>query len=142
MKVQERSTTIRASFDVVVKQLCAELKTKGFDICGTLIVNSDSSDVGPGKYQVLSVNLPRLSSRMLALPFDGTSILPGCISVVEVCPGDILVSIINPTQLIASEKNNDTLNYLAMEMTTAMEEVVSQIAQADNAPPDLITSWQ
>lgn len=130
-------TIIHGVLDNVMEQIRRQLAVPGFNICGEMkIVANDM------RYDVILVDLPRVSSKIALIASHRSLILPGCISIMETNPGTCEVSVVNPTEMLAAKDNNDPVLYLAMEMTTEMERVVQKIETVDGIAPDLVTSWE
>lgn len=136
---QRKSIKIRALFDTVVGQLQSELRSGGFTVCGTMALGTAEHDTGNN--QVIVVDLPGISSKMIAKAASTTPVLPVLISVKETYMGGVEISVINPTQMIAAEENNDDILYLAMEVTNEIERISQKIERTDNVTPDVVTSW-
>ena len=144
MKTDDYKILVRATFDVVIDQLLARLREHGFTVIGTLALQNeeDRTSTLPLKYHVISVDLPRVSSRMVSLALHDGVIVPAAISVVEICPGEVDLTFVNPTELLASVNHNMLLLGLASEVTQALEEIVQRFRNDGHALiPDLVTSW-
>lgn len=134
---------MRGTFNTLSNQLNAELKNCGFNVFGPMTVTGEQAIPARPQpnYEVILVELPRLSSKMItAAPNEGV-ILPGCISVMELYPGEIELAIANPTELLASANNNLQLFCLAREFRKVLEETVQKFESDKNWTPDLVTSW-
>lgn len=127
---------------MVIDQLLARLRQHGFNVIGTLVLKNEGDQKNTLKYHVISVDLPRVSSRMVSLALEDRAIVPACISVVEICPGEADLTFVNPTEVIASLSHNMLLLGLASEVTRALEEIVQSFRSDGHALiPDLVTSW-
>lgn len=100
------------------------------------------SDTGnQNRNQVIIVDLPRVSSKMYSLSNRDTLILPTCISVTETRLGNVAVSIVNSTEMLAADGGDEPVLYLAKEITQEIGRIVERLEESDNVSPDLITSW-
>jgi uncharacterized protein (DUF302 family) len=142
MTARGKKILIRGAFEALIDRLSVELKAYGFNVFGPMIVQKDQPGVGPQlKYHVILADLPSVSSQMISIcPHNGT-ILPSCISVMEIYPGEIEVVLMNPTELLASMTDNVQLLGLACEVTKCLEDIMSGFESVKNYIPDLVTSW-
>jgi len=130
---------VRAAFKTFMDQLYTELTDGGFHVLGPITIRSEQN--APANYAVILAELPRLSSKMFTAAPNERVILPGCISVLELYPGEIQLAIANPTELLASASNNVQLFSLAREFRKVLEETVQKFESDKNWTPDLVTSW-
>jgi uncharacterized protein (DUF302 family) len=144
MNVINPKTNIKGAFDDVVDQLSTALNKAGFVICGAVDFQAEhweSLGLHRGKYKVLFVDSPSESSRMLWLqPHEGT-ILPACLSVIEVHPGEILIVVTNPTEVFASLSNQEQLASQSRYVKDSLKKVVNQLRSDTTSTHDLVTSW-
>lgn len=140
-------TNIRISFHTLMDGLTASLLKSGFVICGVVDFQKEYMDAlneHHHQYKIITVDLPRISTQMISrYPYDGV-ILPICISVIEVYPGDVSIVWVNPTELLAIKIKDDHLLHLAKQTGDVLNEVLQTIEERFNqwsATPDLVTSW-
>jgi uncharacterized protein (DUF302 family) len=134
---------VHASFKTLIDQLIAELQNCDFIVFGPMRIQKELQNVETtqSRYEVILVELPRLSSKMItAAPNEG-AILPICISVIELYPGEIELVITNPTELLASANNNLQLFSLAREVRQVLDQVIQKFESDPDWTPDLVTSW-
>ena len=142
MKTDEHKILVRAAFNVVTDQLLTRLRQHGFKVVGTLALENEEDPTGTLRYHVISVDPPRVSSRMASLALLDGVIVPACISVVETHPGEVDLTFVNPTELLAAVNHNMLLLGLASEVTHVLERVVQSFRDDGHALiPDLVTSW-
>jgi uncharacterized protein (DUF302 family) len=143
MTIHAKKIVVHASFKTLIGQLIVELEKCGFNVFGPMRIQKELQNVAGTqlRYEVIFVELPRLSSKMIAAaPHEG-AILPVCVSLMELYPGEIEVAIANPTELLASANNNLQLFSLAREVSQVLEQVIQKFESDPNWTPDLVTSW-
>jgi uncharacterized protein (DUF302 family) len=143
MTIHAKKIIVHASFKTLIEQLIVELGNCGFNVFGPMRIQKESQNAAGTqlRYEVILVELPRLSSKMIAAaPHEG-AILPVCVSVMELYPGEIEVAIANPTELLASANNNLQLFSLAREVSQVLEQAIQKFESDPNWTPDLVTSW-
>lgn len=143
MTIHAKKIIVHASFKTLIEQLIVELGNCGFNVFGPMRIQKESQNAAGTqlRYEVILVELPRLSSKMIAAaPHEG-AILPVCVSVMELYPGEIEVAIANPTELLASVNNNLQLFSLAREVSQVLEQAIQKFESDPNWTPDLVTSW-
>jgi hypothetical protein len=131
---------VRGSFKTFIDQLSADLGFNGFTLCGELEPRAVQKDHSLN-HLVLLVDLPRVSTQMIALAPHESFVLPTCISIIEVYPGEISVSVVNPAEMLLSGWDGQLL-YLAREVTSAVQRIVKRFAKDEKLSPDLVTSWE
>ena len=131
---------VRGSFKTFIDQLSTDLEFNGFALCGELKPQSPQGD-HPLNHIVLLVDLPRVSAQMITLAPHEPFVLPTCISIVEVYPGEISVSVVNPAEMLLSAWDGQPL-YLVQEVTSGIQRIVKKFAKDEKLSPDLVTSWE
>ena len=137
-------TFVRISFEVLMIELRSALEKEGFVVSGILDFQHDLQDNLGGrvkKYQILNVHMPYLSQQMLTFALHDGVVLPCSITVIEVQPGEVEIIPANPTELIARNLNDASLQNLAMEVTRRMDVVIQSMERSPMNTPDLSTSW-
>jgi len=73
-------------------------------------------------------------------PLEG--IVPPCnITLLELHPGEIQIVPVNPTQLIARNIQNYSLQNIAEEVSRRLEIAIHTLEREPAGTPDLFTSW-
>lgn len=129
---------VRGLAESLSDKLATALSASGFVIVGKLDQKRTYRDC-QFKYEVIAVDLPRASAQMVKINRSEGLVVPACISLIEIYPGEVSVFIANPTVEFA--KDNNELLYMATEVTTKLQEVVHAFAREANRTPDLVTSW-
>jgi uncharacterized protein (DUF302 family) len=128
----------RGEFETLSGKIANAIVDAGFTIVGKLQLQKEQHQAHL-KYEVMSLDLPRISAQMLALcPLDGI-ILPSCVSFIETYPGEMTIAIANPSEQYV--RDNLQLHQLATEVTNLLQDVVGKFAHEGSVIPDLVTSW-
>lgn len=144
MIMELKKTIVKASFDSLVEQLNDALVKADFVLCGVTDFQReylDTMNIRYFKYKVISVDLPHISWRMVALSSASGMVLPCSISIIELYPGEIMIVPANPTEIIAKVNKNAPLQQLARQVSDMLERVIQTFQCNTQTTPDLITSW-
>lgn len=145
MDLITKRTKIRTSLDSLVDQLREALIKSGFVVCGMADFQKElyeARKIRHGKHKVFWVDFPAISAEMLSQPPGEGTVLPCSVSVVETFPGEVSVTITNPTEMLASISTNERLANLARRVTGLIECVVKTFEKDSVNTPDLVTSWE
>ena len=94
------------------------------------------------KYKILWVHVPYLSEQMLSFePLEGV-VLPCNITLLELHPGEIEIVPVNPTELIARNTQNASLQNMAEEVSRRLEIAIHTLERQPTGTPELFTSWE
>ncbi len=144
MDLTIKRSVIRASLESLVDQLVETLDKAGFVICGIADLQKEHFDalkLHHRKYKILSVDFPAISAEMLSQQPDEGMLLPTCISVIESYPGEVVITITNPSAIIASIAGDERMTTLARRVTSLLEKAVRSLEKDTTVAPDLVTSW-
>jgi hypothetical protein len=137
------SISTHGNFDSLSASIKTALIEAGFVVSGTIALkreNDAHASASGLKYEVIVVDLPRVTSQMVEISPGEGNVLPACVSLIEIYPGGVNMIIANPTEALAN--NNTPLFYLAHEVTSSLQNVLEPFARNTNAAPDLVTSWE
>jgi uncharacterized protein (DUF302 family) len=122
-------TTIAGEFDDVVDATNAALKHEGFGVlCDIDIQATLKEKLGEEfrQYRILGACNPPLASEGLNVETELGALLPCNVIVYEDDNGDIVVSAVDPEQLIGVA-DNDALDSIATEVTDRFERVLAAV---------------
>jgi uncharacterized protein (DUF302 family) len=126
-------TTIAGEFDDVVDATNAALKHEGFGVlCDIDIQATLKEKLGEEfrQYRILGACNPPLASEGLNVETELGALLPCNVIVYEDDNGDIVVSAVDPEQLIGVA-DNDALDSIATEVTDRFERVLAAVDGTD-----------
>src|SRR6056297_3535435 len=119
-------TTVSADFETAVETTMAALKDEGFgvlcdiDVQGTF---TEKLDEEFRQYRILGACNPPLAHEGLTEEIELGALLPCNVIVYETDDGDIVVSAVDPEQLVGIA-DNDALDSIATEVTERFERVL------------------
>ncbi|WP_049913511.1 DUF302 domain-containing protein [Haloferax prahovense] len=125
------TTTIEAPFDDVLDAVTAELQSEGFGILADIDVQATFEkklDVETEKYRILGACNPPLAHEGITEEPDLGALLPCNVVVYETKDGDVVVSAIDPEQLVGITENPN-LNHIGTEVKSRFEDVVNAVEE-------------
>jgi uncharacterized protein (DUF302 family) len=126
-------TTIAGEFDDVVDATNAALKHEGFGVlCDIDIQATLKEKLGEEfrQYRILGACNPPLASEGLTAETELGALLPCNVIVYEDDTGDIVVSAVDPEQLVGIA-DNDALDSIATEVTERFERVLAAVDETE-----------
>lgn len=122
-------TTVTGEFDDVVDATNAALKEEGFGVlCDIDIQTTLEEKLGEEfrQYRILGACNPSLAYEGLTEEIELGALLPCNVIVYETDDGDIVVSAVDPQQLVGIA-DNDALDPIATEVTERFERVLAAV---------------
>lgn len=124
------TTTIDAQFDDVVTAVTTALQDEGFGILADINVKTtlkEKLDVDVDQYRILGACNPPLAHEGLTEePYLG-ALLPCNVIVYETDAGDVVVSAVDPKQLVGITENPD-LDEIAVDVHERFERVIATVS--------------
>jgi uncharacterized protein (DUF302 family) len=123
-------TSVSGEFDDVVDTTIAALKDEGFGVlCDIDIQATLKEKLGEEfrQYRILGACNPPLAHEGLTEEIELGALLPCNVIVYETDDGDVVVSAVDPQQLVGIA-DNDALDSIATEVTERFERVLSAVA--------------
>jgi len=123
------TTTIDAQFDDVVAAVTTALQDEGFGILSDIDVQTtlkQKLDVDVERYRILGACNPPLAHEGLAEDPELGALLPCNVIVYETADGDVLVSAVDPKQLVGIAGNPD-LDEIASDVHDRFERVIARV---------------
>lgn len=139
-----KKTVIKLSFDSLMDQLGDALDKGGFVVSGITDYQQvflEKLGTHFRKYKVMAVYIPHLYQEMLMMEASDGIVLPCNITVVESSPGQIVVTAVNPTELMVRDTQKASMQNLAGEVTRSLDVVIDSLPRGSTYIPDLVTSW-
>jgi uncharacterized protein (DUF302 family) len=124
------TTTIDAQFDDVVDAVTTALQNEGFGILSDIDVQTtlkEKLDVDVDQYRILGACNPPLAHEGLAEEPELGALLPCNVIVYETDDGDVVVSAVDPKQLVGIAENPG-LDEIAVDVHERFERVVATIS--------------
>jgi uncharacterized protein (DUF302 family) len=124
------TTTIDAQFDDVVDAVTTALQNEGFGILSDIDVQTtlkEKLDVDVDQYRILGACNPPLAHEGLAEEPELGALLPCNVIVYEKDDGDVVVSAVDPKQLVGIAENPG-LDEIAVDVHERFERVVATIS--------------
>ncbi|MDT3437513.1 DUF302 domain-containing protein [Haloarcula sp. 1CSR25-25] len=123
------TTTIDAPFDDAVAAVMTALQDEGFGILCDIDVKTtlkEKLDVDVDQYRILGACNPPLAHEGLVEEPDLGALLPCNVVVYETDAGDVVVSAVDPQQLVAITENSE-LDGIATEVHERFERVLAVV---------------
>ena len=123
------TTTVDAQFDDVLNAVETELQNEGFGILADIDVQATFTkklDVETDQYRILGACNPPLAHEGLTEEPDLGALLPCNVVVYENDDGDVVVSAVDPEQLVGITENPN-LDNIAVEVKDRFEDVLSVV---------------
>lgn len=120
---------VDGQFDDVVESTIAALQDEGFGVLCDIDVEStfaEKLDVDYRKYRILGACNPELAYEGLEEEIDLGTLLPCNVVVYENDDGEVIVSAVNPGQLVGIT-GNENLESLSAEVTQRFERVLDSL---------------
>jgi len=124
------TTTIEAQFDDVVAAVNTALQDEGFGILSDIDVQTTLNqklDVDVDRYRILGACNPSLAHDGLAEDPELGALLPCNVIVYETDGGDVVVSAVDPEQLVGIAENPD-LDEIASDVHDRFERVIATVS--------------
>ena len=122
------TTTVEAPFDDVIAEVTTALEDEGFGILSDIDVRStlkEKLDVDVDQYRILGACNPSLAQQGLAQEPELGALLP-CNVIVYETDGDIVVSAVDPQQLLGVA-DNPQLEEISTDVHERFERVITAI---------------
>lgn len=126
-------TTVTGEFDAVVDATNAALKDEGFGVLCDIDVQAtleEKLDEGFRQYRILGACNPPLAYEGLNAEIELGALLPCNVIIYETDDGDIVVSAVDPEQLVGIA-DNDALDSIATDVTERFERVLAAIDETE-----------
>ncbi|MFC7130502.1 DUF302 domain-containing protein [Haloferax chudinovii] len=123
------TTTVDAQFDDVLDAVETELQNEGFGILSDINVQATLKkklDVETERYRILGACNPPLAHEGLTEEPDLGALLPCNVVVYENDDGDVVVSAVDPEQLVGITENSN-LDDIAGEVKGRFEDILSVV---------------
>jgi uncharacterized protein (DUF302 family) len=124
------TTTIDAPLDDVVTAVTTALQDEGFGILCDINVKTtlkEKLDVDVDQYRILGACNPPLAHKGLVEEPDLGALLPCNVIVYETDGGDVVVSAVDPQQLVGITENPD-LDEIAVDVHERFERVIATVS--------------
>jgi uncharacterized protein (DUF302 family) len=124
------TTTIDAPFDDVVTAVTTALEDEGFGLLCDINVKTtlkEKLDVDVDQYRILGACNPPLAHKGLVEEPDLGALLPCNVIVYETDGGDVVVSAVDPQQLVGITENPD-LDEIAVDVHERFERVIATVS--------------
>lgn len=124
------TTTIDAPFDDVVTAVTTALEDEGFGLLCDINVKTtlkEKLDVDVDQYRILGACNPPLAHEGLAEEPELGALLPCNVIVYETDGGDVVVSAVDPQQLVGITENPD-LDGIAVDVHERFERVIATVS--------------
>ena len=124
------TTTIDAPLDDVVTAVTTALQDEGFGILCDINVKTtlkEKLDVDVDQYRILGACNPPLAHKGLVEEPDLGALLPCNVIVYETDGGDVVVSAVDPQQLVGITENPD-LDEIAIDVHERFERVIATVS--------------
>ena len=122
---------VDSEFDVVVESTITALKDEGFGVlCDIDVKNTLQEKLGEEfrNYRILGACNPQLAHQALGKELELGALLPCNVIVYETDEGDIVVSAVDPEQLVGVA-DNSALDAVASEVHERFEHVLSAVEE-------------
>ena len=122
-------TTLKVSFEQAVQATTNALKTEGFGVLTQIDVRTtlkDKINVDFRRYVILGACNPVLAHRALSANSDVGLLLPCNVTVQEVSD-EIIVTAVDPLQMLGALKEEPAIQAVAIEARTKLERVISSL---------------
>ena len=122
-------TTLKTSFEQAVQKTTDALKTEGFGVLTQIDVKTtlkDKINVDFRRYVILGACNPTLAHRALSANADVGLLLPCNVTVQEADDG-IVVTAVNPLQMLGVLQEEPAVKAVAVEAKTKLESVISSL---------------
>ncbi|MFC7130485.1 DUF302 domain-containing protein [Haloferax chudinovii] len=132
------TTTIDAQFDDVVTAVTTALQDEGFGILCDINVKTtlkEKLDVDVDQYRILGACNPPLAHKGLVEEPELGALLPCNVIVYETDGGDVVVSAVDPQQLVGITENPD-LDEIAVDVHERFERVIATISDELGTVPE------
>lgn len=132
------TTTIDAQFDDVVDAVTTALQDEGFGILSDIDVQTTLKkklDVDLDRYRILGACNPPLAHEGLGEEPELGALLPCNVIVYETDGGDVVVSAVNPKQLVGIAENSD-LDEIAGDVHDRFERVIATVPDELGTGPE------
>jgi uncharacterized protein (DUF302 family) len=133
------TTTIDAPFDDVVIAVTTALQDEGFGILCDIDVKTtlkEKLDIDVDQYRILGACNPPLAHEGLIEEPDLGALLPCNVVVYETDGGDVVVSAVDPQQLVAITENSE-LDEIATEVHERFERVLAVVTDQISTESEL-----
>lgn len=124
------STTVDAPFDEVVDAMKAHVSEEGFGILADIDVQetfANNLDEEIDRYRIFGACNPPLAHEGIGIESDLGALLPCNVTVYESEAGNVVVSAVDPEELIGVTGNSD-LDHIATEVGERLTRVVDSVA--------------
>ncbi len=122
-------TTLKTSFEQAIQMTTDVLKTEGFGVLTQIDVKTtlkDKINVDFRRYVILGACNPTLAHRALSANADVGLLLPCNVTVQEAGDG-ILVTAVDPMQMLGVLEEDPAVKAVAVEAKTKLEKVISSL---------------
>ncbi len=122
-------TTLKTSFEQAIQMTTDVLKTEGFGVLTQIDVKTtlkDKINVDFRRYVILGACNPTLAHRALSANADVGLLLPCNVTVQEAGDG-ILVTAVDPMQMLGVLEEDPAVKAVAVEAKTKLERVISSL---------------
>ncbi|MXR43245.1 DUF302 domain-containing protein [Halobaculum sp. WSA2] len=123
-------TAVTGEFDDVVDTTIAALKDEGFGVLCDIDIRTtlkEKLDVDVDQYRILGACNPPLAHEGLAEEPELGALLPCNVIVYETDDGDVVVSAVDPQQLVGITENNN-LDEIAVDVHERFERVIATVS--------------
>ena len=132
------TTTIDAQFDDVVTAVTTALQDEGFGVLCDIDVKTtlkEKLDVDVDQYRILGACNPPLAHEGLGKEPELGALLPCNVIVYETDAGDVVVSAVDPQQLVGITENPD-LDEIAVDVHERFERVIATVSDELGTVPE------
>ncbi len=123
------TTTIDASFESVLTEVTSALKDEGFGVLSDIDVQStfqEKLDVDIDQYRILGACNPPLAHEGVSAETELGALLPCNVAIYESEDGGVVVSAVDPEQLLAIA-DNPALSEIAEEVKARLERAFEEL---------------
>jgi uncharacterized protein (DUF302 family) len=122
-------TTLKMSFEKAIQKTTDALKTEGFGVLTQIDVKTtlkEKINVDFRRYVILGACNPTLAHRALSANLDVGLLLP-CNVTIQEAGTEILVTAVDPLQMLSALTNDPVMSEVAMEAKAKLEQVISSL---------------
>ena len=135
---------VRRPVLTTMENLKEKLSARKFEV-NAIINLGETTKESPGEKKrfLMLVSSPEVVRSMKAVaPSLEPWILPVEITLTEVFPGETMIAVLNPVSLVCKYYNEPLLLPAAEQLTTRIEECLSDLHKEDPIIIERVTSWQ
>ena len=121
--------TLKTSFEQAIQKTTDALKTEGFGVLTQIDVKTtlkDKINVDFRRYVILGACNPSLAHRALSANPD-VGLLPPCNVTVQEAGNEIIVTAVDPIQMLGVLQEDPAVKAVAVEAKTKLERVISSL---------------